>query len=125
LLVGSNTSLGTGSVTNDGGLGTATGQHVINVEGDYSQGAAGTLTLSFGGTAQGSTYDYVAIGGKGELNGMLAIDGLAGFAPPVGQQFSVVQAAGGISGTFAGVTSPAIKLVLSYDATHCYATVSP
>lgn len=61
LLVGSDTSLGTDGVTNDGGLGTATGQHVVNVAGDYRQGPAGTLTLSIGGTTQGSTYDHVAI----------------------------------------------------------------
>ncbi len=125
LLVGSDTSLGTGGVTNDAGLGTASGQRVINVGGDYRQGPAGTLTLALGGTVQGTTYDYAAITGKAHLSGTLAIDAASGFAPPVGQQFTVVQAAGGISGTFDAVASPAIKLALSYDATHCYATVTP
>jgi hypothetical protein len=125
VLIGSDTSLGTGGVTNGAGLGTGAGQHVIHVGGDYHQGSAATLALAFGGTAQGSTYDYLAVTGHATLNGTLSVNGASGFAPAVGQQFTVVQAAGGLSGTFSGLTSPALKLALSYDATHCYATVMP
>jgi hypothetical protein len=124
LVVGSDTSLGTGSVTNDAGLSTAGGQHAIRIGGDYVQGAGATLTLGLGGTTQGSTYDYVAIAGKATLGGTLAIQAVGGFTPAVGQQFTVVQANGGGAGTFGVFVSPAIKIALSYDATHCFATVT-
>jgi hypothetical protein len=125
LLVGSATSLGTGSVSNDAALGTAAGQHLIQVGGDYVQSSGATLSLGLGGTTQGSTYDSVAIMGKGTLGGTLVIQAASGFTPAVGQVFTVVQAAAGITGTFQAVTSPAIPLALSYDATHCFATVTP
>ncbi len=126
LIVGSDTSLGTGSVTcSGGGLTVASGQHAIHVGGDFSQGSSGTLTLGLGGTVQGTDYDYVAVAGKATLTGTLVLNGVAGFAPPVGTRFAVLQAAGGVSGTFSAVASPTIKLVASYDATHCYVTVTP
>ncbi len=123
LIVGSDTSLGTGSVTNDAGLGLASGQHVIHVAGDYEQGSAGTLALGVGGTVQGTSYDFLAVTGKATLSGALVVSGIGAFAPSTGQQFVLVQATGGITGTFAAVTSAGIKLAVTYDATRCYATV--
>ncbi len=122
LIVGSDTSLGTGSVTSNAGLTTASAQHAIRVGGDYHQGAAGTLTLGVGGTAQGSSYDYLTVTGKAVLGGTLVVNDVGGFMPVAGQQFTLVQAGGGVSGTFSAVTSTAIRLTLTYDATHCYAT---
>jgi hypothetical protein len=122
LIVGSDTSLGTGSLINDAGLTTASGQNVIRVAGDYRQGAAATLTLGIGGMAQGMSYDYLAITGKAVLAGTLVVNDVGGFTPVAGQQFTLVQAAGGISGAFSTITSAAIRLTLTYDATHCYAT---
>jgi hypothetical protein len=125
LIVGSGTSLGTGAVTNGAGLATASAQHTIAVGGDYTQGSTATLTLGFGGTAAGSTYDSMVVGGKATLAGTLVVNAVGGFAPAVGTQFVVVQAAGGVSGVFAAVTSAALKLAASYDATHAYVTVTP
>jgi autotransporter-associated beta strand protein len=125
LIVGSGTSLGTGAVTNDAGLATASAQHTIAVGGDYVQGSAGTLTLGLGGVTAGSTYDALVVGGKATLGGTLVVNDVGGFAPAVGTQFVVVQAVGGVSGTFAAVTSTAIKLAASYDATHAILTVTP
>ena len=122
LLVGSGSSLGTGNVGNDASLAASGVQHTINVGGDYRQGAAGTLTLSVGGTTQGSNYDVLTVAGKATLGGTLVVSAAAGFTPTTGQQFTLVQAAGGVSGTFATITS-AIHLSVTYDATHCYATV--
>jgi hypothetical protein len=59
------------------------------------------------------------------LAGTLVINQMGGFAPAIGQQFTVIQGAGGLSGTFSSLTSTGIKLNLSYDATHCFATVVP
>jgi autotransporter-associated beta strand protein len=125
LLVGAATSLGTGSVVNDATFGATGGQHGIDVAGDYRQGAAGTLVLAFAGPTPGSTYDTLTVAGAATLAGTLSIDVAPGFAPAVGQQFTVVEATGGISGTFSTLSSPSVKLALSYDATHCYATVTP
>jgi hypothetical protein len=125
LIVGSDTSLGTGNVTSGAGLSLASGQHVIHVAADYSQGASGTLTLGLGGAVQGTDYDYVAVAGRAMVAGTLVLNDVAGFAPAVGTEFAVLQATGGVSGTFSAVTSAAIKVVARYDATHCYVTVTP
>jgi autotransporter-associated beta strand protein len=124
LIVGSDTSFGTGAVSNDAMLVAANAQHTIAVGSDYLQGATATLTLSFGGTTAGSTYDTMVVAGKATLGGTLVVNDISGFSPPVGTQFTVVQAAGGVSGTFTAVTSAAIKLAASYDATHAYMTVT-
>jgi autotransporter-associated beta strand protein len=125
LIVGSDASLGTGSVIVDATLATAPSQHAIHVGGDYQQSSAGSLALGLGGTAQGTSYDYVAVAGKAALGGTLVVSAVSGFAPPVGQQFTVLVAGGGVSGTFSAVSSAAIKLAATYDATHAYLTVVP
>lgn len=125
LVVGSDTSLGTGNVANSATLTTASTQHVIHVGGDYQQGTTATLAFSLGGTVQGTSYDYLTVTGKASLDGTLVVDAAAGFAPPAGTQFVVVAATGGVSGTFRAVSSTAIKLAASYDATHAYLTVTP
>jgi hypothetical protein len=95
---------------------------VIDVGGDFAQSSAGTLTLGLGGTIQGASYGYLSVMGKATLSGTLAVSSVNGFTPPTGQQFVLVQAQGGIRGTFSAVTSPGLKLAVTYDATHCYAT---
>ncbi len=125
LIVGSSTSLGTGGLTNDAVLATSSAQHTIVVGGNYTQGPAGTLALSFFGTTAGSTYDSLVVTGKAALAGSLVVNDVGGFSPAVGTQFVVVQAAGGVTGAFSAVTSTAIKLAASYDATHAYVTVMP
>ena len=125
IVVGMGTSLGTGSVVDDAGLATASAQHVIQIGGDYQQGPTGTLTLGLGGTAQGTSYDYVSVAGKATLGGTLVVNAAAGLVPAIGQQFTVVVANGGLSGAFSAVRSPSIKLAASYDATHAYLTVTP
>jgi hypothetical protein len=122
VIVGSGTSLGTGDVTNDAGLSLADGQYVIAVGGDFAQSSKGTITLGLAGTGQGTSYGYLSITGKAALSGTLVVSSVNGFTPTTGQQFALVQGQGGVNGTFNTVTSPGLKLAVSYDATHCYLT---
>ena len=125
VVVGDDAALGTGSVSNDGALATATAQHRIAVGGDYTQGAAGNLTLAIAGSVQGQTYDWLQAGGAVMLGGTLTIVDVGGFAPAVGTQFVVVSAGGVLGGTFVSVASPAIKLAATYDGKTCVLTVMP
>ncbi|MBC8131757.1 MAG: hypothetical protein H7X95_02150, partial [Deltaproteobacteria bacterium] len=127
LFVGADTSLGTGALTNNGKLATTVTQHAINVVGAFSQGAAGTLSLNAGGTGATAAIDAIKVNARATLGGTLVINAAAEFAPAVGQKFVVVQAAGGVTGTFSSVTvnGGATKFITGYDATTAFVTVSP
>jgi autotransporter-associated beta strand protein len=101
------TALGTGNVfVAPGTLRTtsaSTGVPVqINVGGNYTQAAGGTLALGIGGT-QGEQYDHVQVGGNASLNGTLAVSSLNTFRPSDGNAFEVLRSNGTTSGRFAQV----------------------
>jgi len=77
LVAGTSTALGTGDVfLNRGILRTPSSSNgmplTINVGGNYTQAAGGTLALGVGGL-DGSQYDHVQVGGNASLNGTLAV----------------------------------------------------
>jgi outer membrane autotransporter protein len=74
----------------------------INVQGDYTQRAAGTLQLTLAGSAPGQ-YDFLNVGGHATLNGTLQLISLKGFQPKAGDRFTLVTAGGGLSGQFADI----------------------
>ena len=80
-----------GNLTNAGevDLGSAAGTLTIN--GNYTQTAAGTLTLKIGGTTAGSQFDQVNISGTATLGGTLNVSLSNGFGPSFGQEFPVIQ----------------------------------
>jgi hypothetical protein len=123
LIIGSDSSLGTGDLTNDAAVALAGGQHVVDVSGDYDQTSPGTLTLGLGGTTQGTSYDYLSVTGKANLSGVLVVNVVNSFVPSTGQKFTLVQAAGGITGMFTSVIlGGGTNFAASYDATHFYLT---
>ena len=116
LSVASDTALGSGSTTNSATLATAGSQHAINVSGNYTQTAGGSLALSIG-----SVSDQLKAGGQAILAGSLALNFAS--APAPGSRFVVVQAAGGVSGAFTSVSGNGVSLVGGQDATSYYVTV--
>ena len=112
----SDTALGSGSTTNSATLATAGSQHAINVSGNYTQTAGGSLALSIG-----SVSDQLKAGGQAILAGSLALNFAS--APAPGSRFVVVQAAGGVSGAFTSVSGNGVSLVGGQDATSYYVTV--
>jgi YVTN family beta-propeller protein/autotransporter-associated beta strand protein len=104
LVVNSEQALGLGNVVVNGGILRAD-PLPINVKGNYTQNAGGTLQLSLGGTAPGQ-YNFLNVGGRATLGGTLQLFSLNGFQPKVGDRLTLVLAAGGVSGQFANVLDP-------------------
>jgi fibronectin-binding autotransporter adhesin len=95
LEVGGTSALGTGNVTQNGGtlMATGTGGTQMNVIGDFTQNAGGTLEINL---ASGSSYDVLNVTGPdpAELKGNLVLN--FNFHPMTGQSFTVVTTANGI-----------------------------
>jgi hypothetical protein len=81
--------------------GTSPGQLTIN--GDYTQGADGTLKVEVTGTTAATQYDVLSVTGTASLAGTLTVDS-TGFIPATGNTFDVVQAGTLTTGTFGTVT---------------------
>jgi hypothetical protein len=115
-------ALGQGDVSNDATLALARGARVIAVQGNYRQGARGTLRLTL---RPGRSSELLRVTGQAALDGVLAIHlaRRATTAWPTGQRFAVVRAAGGLTGRFRFVAADGLALVASYDATTVYLTV--
>ena len=101
LVVDGPQSLGFGNVILNNGVLTADPQ-TINVYGNYTQNAGGTLLLTIGGTGPGQ-HDSLNVSGLATLGGTLQLVPTGGFVPKPGDKLSIVRAAGGISGEFANV----------------------
>jgi hypothetical protein len=86
-----------GSVTNSAG---SFAPDAITLNGDYVQAAAGELFIGIGGLVQGLEYDFVDISGTASLAGTLRLELEDGFLPSVADSFVILEAAGGLSGTF-------------------------
>ncbi len=78
-------------------VGTADTTGVLTITGDFTQTAAGSLTLAVGGLTVGTEYDQLAIGGTAALDGTLNVSLVSGFAPPSGSTYEILTfaAAGG------------------------------
>jgi autotransporter-associated beta strand protein len=111
LLVSNSQALGLGDVVVNAGV-LRTDPQPINVKGNYTQNAGGTLQLGVGGSAAGQ-YDFLNVTGHATLGGTLQLISLGGFQPKVGDKLTLVTAAGGISGQFASVLDPFSALVLT------------
>ena len=106
--IGISRALGTGDVFLNGGIlrtpSSSNGMPLtINVGGNYTQAAGGTLALGVGGL-DGSQYDHVQVGGNASLNGTLAVSSLNNFRPVNGNAFEVLHTNGTRRGQFAQVS---------------------
>jgi outer membrane autotransporter protein len=106
LVVASTAALGDGGMAMNGGdLSTGNGNHVINVEKDYSQSAGATLSLGIGGTAL-SEFDHMLVGGTVSLGGTLQLTSLNSFTPTIGNDFTLIASGGTLTGQFSNVIDP-------------------
>jgi hypothetical protein len=92
-------------------------------DGAPPSGPAGTLVLQIGGTEQAVTYDAVRVGGRAILGGQLVLQYAGGYVPPAGQKFVLIEADGGIAGTFATITSQGVEIQAGQDANTFWVTV--
>ena len=103
LTVNSAQALGLGNVVVNGGTLNADPQ-LINVKGNYTQNAGGTLQLQVAGANPGQ-YDSLNVGGNAALGGTLQLISL-GFQPKAGNQLTLVTTGGVVSGRFAQFLNP-------------------
>jgi outer membrane autotransporter protein len=103
LLVDNAQALGTGYVTVNGGI-LAADPQPINVKGNYTQNAGGTLQLNVAGANPGQ-YDTLNVGGSAALGGTLKLISL-GFQPKAGDTLTLVTNNGLVSGRFAQFIDP-------------------
>jgi T5SS/PEP-CTERM-associated repeat protein len=73
--------------------------------GNYAQVAGARLEIEIGGTAQAFQYDVVSVTGNVALGGNLQLEMLDGFIPTAANRFTILDATGSITGTFANVAS--------------------
>ncbi len=79
-----------GDLTNAAALDLGTAVGTLNVTGDYTQTATGSMSVKLGGTAPGTQYDQVNVTGSANLDGTLDINLVNGFGPSAGQTFQVL-----------------------------------
>jgi hypothetical protein len=63
---------------------------ILNVKKTYTQGTAGVLNISIGGTAAGTNFDQLNVTGTASLGGTLNISLINGFVPAVGSTFDIL-----------------------------------
>ncbi len=103
LLVNNPQALGTGNVIVNGGVLGADPQP-INVLGNYTQNAGGTLQLNIAGRAPGQ-FDVLNVTGNAALNGTLRLLNL-GYQPQNGDKLKLVNTGGVVTGRFAKLQNP-------------------
>jgi outer membrane autotransporter protein len=103
LVVNNAQALGLGDVVVAGGVLRADPQP-INVKGNYTQYAGGTLQLQVAGADPGQ-YDRLNVGGNAALGGTLQLISL-GFQPKAGNQLTLISTGGVVSGRFAQLLDP-------------------
>jgi outer membrane autotransporter protein len=103
LIVDNPQALGTGNVVVNGGVLGADPQP-INVLGNYTQNAGGTLQLTVAGRAAGQ-FDVLNVTGNAALNGTLQLLNL-GYQPHTGDQVRLITTGGVVSGRFSQFLNP-------------------
>lgn len=120
-----------GNVLNTGGTvmpGASTG--ILTVDGDYSQGAAGTLAIALTPTVTpGVGYDQLDVGGSAALDGTLQLTVGPG-AYTVGAVYDILHAGTAVTGTFASINYSAafgayLTPVLTYSASDVTLMLAP
>jgi hypothetical protein len=91
----------------------------FNLTGNLVMYPTGRILVELGGLQPLLEHDQVAITGSAALDGALQLDLIDEFTPEPGQQFTVLTATGGISGTFSSIVPPAGSPAgLSFEAVY-------
>lgn len=86
---------------------------VVNIGGNYTQGADGSLQLRVGGgNAASNQFDQIRIAGSATLNGTLHVDSINGYQARHSDQIELLVASNGITGTFSTFTNDISHSVL-------------
>lgn len=97
-----------GAVTNAGVVAPGASAGRLTLAQSYRQQSGGALNVEIGGTAAGTQYDQLVVGGTATLGGTLAVVLTNGFVPLAGQQFTVLRAASLGGTTFSATNLPSL-----------------
>jgi hypothetical protein len=99
-----------GDVTNGArvSVGFTNETRILTVAGNYTQTGTGILRTKLNGTSPGTGYDQLVVDGTVNLAGRSTLLASLGFSSAVGDSFTIVTAAGGITGTFNGLPNNAL-----------------
>ena len=120
VLSGSGTVVG--NLFNMGAIAPGNSIGTMSVAGNYVQSASGTYMTEVIGSGQS---DRITVGGTATLGGTVVVSVLPGLAFAPSTTYTILSAAGGLSGTFASVNElyPFLQSYLSYDANNAYLTL--
>jgi len=121
VLAGDAHAFGTGSVVNGAGLGFASGVYAASIGGSYSQSSGATLTVPIAITSQASSAGHLSVTGSVTLAGTLVLN-FSG-TPTAGQKIVLIDAAGGLSGSFGSIVANGASVTAGQDATTFYVIV--
>ena len=96
-----------GNVTNTAGT-VAPGATLgtLAITGDFFQESEGELSIELAGMTQGTESDFFDISGSATIDGVLRTSLLGGFMPDESDTFIILEADGGVFGTFSSVFDP-------------------
>lgn len=104
-----------GNLTNNGGIfAPGNSPALTKITGNYDQNS-GRLQIELGGTAIGTQYDTLVVTGEAEITDRLEVQLINGFVPTAGRVFQIINAAGGVDGTFSTTTLPALTAGLFWN----------
>lgn len=96
-----------GQVENHGGIvAPGNGAGTLNISGRFANAIDGTLAIEVGGLTPGTQHDQLLVDGAAALKGTLAVSLIGGFAPAVGNTFTILTATEGRGGVFDTYTLP-------------------
>ena len=95
-----------GNVINNGTVAPGNSPGTLTINGNYTQGAGGTLAAELGGTTAGANYDVLNVSGAATLNGTLSLALFGGYTGSVGDLYTLINA-GRVSGVFSNIAVPA------------------
>lgn len=101
-----------GQVENRGGtVEPGNGVGTLQIDGRFASDSEGTLKIELGGRTAGTQYDQLLVDGGVALAGKLAVSlvnlGGGALVPVAGDEFTIITATDGISGTFESLLAPA------------------
>jgi elongation factor P hydroxylase len=96
-----------GALTNDGTMAPGNSVGQLNFNGNLVLGSTSNLSFEIGGTAQGTTYDWLnkTDGGALTLNGTLTVRLINNFVPAASDTFTIVTTQAELQGAFGNVPS--------------------
>lgn len=89
----------------DAGSGTVM-PTTLDIDGDFSQADGATLEIDL---LDAANFDSVSVSGTAAIDGVLEVQEISGFAPTVGDSFTILSATGGLTGEFDTVNLPSLS----------------